>query len=332
MDVATGLLYVGNGQYYDPATGRFLTRNVNPDSTNPYVPWNPIGAIVGPLGLLSMFYSRKRKRGKLDTLVILVLLGISMGIGIVACAPPPPVTPAPTNPSPAETPVSTGPITIPSDLPTSTPSPVVIPTATPCATPTTFAPNLDYDILDWGRDDNLDESWRVLRSQWVWDWLEERGGFWGPGHPDVKTLVTILLVGEGVSLMNVNSSGKRLDGLHVMVWYMRSLFDGGDGITATDLSAFTAFFNPKRDASGAWTQEDRDAYQKGPGDYTLKISRDFVDAYWDAGPVSHNGNIVYKWWDNSENFSYTTAFSVNIPFEYVVINGKKVPKILFFGY
>ena len=25
MDAATGLLYVGNGQYYDPATGRFLT-------------------------------------------------------------------------------------------------------------------------------------------------------------------------------------------------------------------------------------------------------------------------------------------------------------------
>jgi len=39
MDAATGLIYVGNGQYYDPTTGRFLTRGVNPDQTNPYVPW-----------------------------------------------------------------------------------------------------------------------------------------------------------------------------------------------------------------------------------------------------------------------------------------------------
>jgi hypothetical protein len=25
---------------YDPATGRFLNRNANPDATNPYVPWS----------------------------------------------------------------------------------------------------------------------------------------------------------------------------------------------------------------------------------------------------------------------------------------------------
>jgi RHS repeat-associated protein len=33
MDAATGLVYVGGGQYYDPATGRFLT-SVNRDGTN----------------------------------------------------------------------------------------------------------------------------------------------------------------------------------------------------------------------------------------------------------------------------------------------------------
>lgn len=52
LDAATGLLYVGDGQYYDPSTGRFLTRDVYPNSPNPYVPWNPIGAIIGPLGLM----------------------------------------------------------------------------------------------------------------------------------------------------------------------------------------------------------------------------------------------------------------------------------------
>ncbi len=72
LDTATGLLYVGNGQYYtctalrsvqcrcDPATGRFLTRGVNPDAPNPYVPWNPIGAIIGPLALFSLV-ARRRK-------------------------------------------------------------------------------------------------------------------------------------------------------------------------------------------------------------------------------------------------------------------------------
>jgi RHS repeat-associated protein len=37
MDAATGLIYAGSGQYYDPATGRFLTRQ--PGRINPYVPW-----------------------------------------------------------------------------------------------------------------------------------------------------------------------------------------------------------------------------------------------------------------------------------------------------
>jgi RHS repeat-associated protein len=54
MDAATGLLYVGNGQYYDPSTGRFLTRHAKPDNTNPHVPWNPsriyINFDVGGIG------------------------------------------------------------------------------------------------------------------------------------------------------------------------------------------------------------------------------------------------------------------------------------------
>ncbi len=63
MDTATGLLYVGNGQYYDPSTGRFLNRNVRPDQTNPYVPWkqDPSGALMAPLALLALVYSRKKK-------------------------------------------------------------------------------------------------------------------------------------------------------------------------------------------------------------------------------------------------------------------------------
>jgi len=40
MDVATGLIYVGNGQYYDPTTGRFLTRGVNPVNSGIKSPQN----------------------------------------------------------------------------------------------------------------------------------------------------------------------------------------------------------------------------------------------------------------------------------------------------
>jgi hypothetical protein len=145
MDAATGLLYVGDGQYYDPATGRFLTRDAKPNNSNPYVPWNPIGTIFAPLAVLSLLYGRKRRRSKWDILVIIVLLGITTGIGIAACTPPPPNTNAtavpspdtvPTNPAPAETPVSTGPATIPSDVPVTTPSPSTTPVVGDCATAT----------------------------------------------------------------------------------------------------------------------------------------------------------------------------------------------------
>jgi RHS repeat-associated protein len=64
MDAATGLLYVGNGQYYDPATGRFLTRDAKPNSSNPYVPWDPTGAILGPLGVAALFFGKRKKGSK----------------------------------------------------------------------------------------------------------------------------------------------------------------------------------------------------------------------------------------------------------------------------
>ena len=41
MDEASGLLYIGNGQYYDPSTGRFLNRDAKSNNSNPYVPFDP---------------------------------------------------------------------------------------------------------------------------------------------------------------------------------------------------------------------------------------------------------------------------------------------------
>ncbi len=87
MDLATGLIYVGNGQYYDPATGRFLSRGVNSNSTNPYVPWNPIGAILGPLVIFSLIAVRKRSKygkGSSPLLMLFILFVLPLSIGL-AC-------------------------------------------------------------------------------------------------------------------------------------------------------------------------------------------------------------------------------------------------------
>ena len=95
VDYSTGLIYVGNGQYFDPETGRYLTRGVNPNSPNPYVPWNPMGMLLGPLGLISIQFSRKKLKsitvtGLLSVVLvacwqIAVIVGVSLLIG--ACSP-----------------------------------------------------------------------------------------------------------------------------------------------------------------------------------------------------------------------------------------------------
>jgi RHS repeat-associated protein len=85
MDAATGLLYVGDGQYYDPSTGRFLTRGARPNSPNPYLPFDPTGALFLPLALVSLVYGRKRRKSKWDILVIVTLLSLSVGMGVAAC-------------------------------------------------------------------------------------------------------------------------------------------------------------------------------------------------------------------------------------------------------
>jgi RHS repeat-associated protein len=149
LDAATGLLYVGNGQYYDPATGRFLTRDVYPNSPNPYVPWNPIGAILAPLAVLSLFYGRKNKRSKWDTLIIIILLGFIAGMSVVACGPVPPVTqvPQPT-PVPADNTSPSDPDPNPSQEPeltqtetqtqTAPPPPINTPSLPDCPPPTYY--------------------------------------------------------------------------------------------------------------------------------------------------------------------------------------------------
>ena len=87
-DAGTGLIYMGNGQYYDPSTGRFLTRGANADQSNPYTPWNtdPSGMLIAPLALLALVFGRKKNRTKLDHFVILLVIGLSVGLSVSAFA------------------------------------------------------------------------------------------------------------------------------------------------------------------------------------------------------------------------------------------------------
>ena len=179
LDATTGLLYVGNGQYYDTVTGRFLTRNVHPDSTNPYIPWNPIGAVVGPLGLIALFSGRKKKGGKGGMFLVLLLVAVTVSMTVIACSPAPNTTPAPGTNQPPTGGTQPGPATIP-PVSTSTPMPPIIltlpdcptapPTNTPAPTPTQIS--IDAEILKYrvylnGQIDSWKLEWKIATLEGV---------------------------------------------------------------------------------------------------------------------------------------------------------------------
>lgn len=141
-DANTGLLYMGGGRYYDPATGRFLSRGAG--QGNPYVPWavDPAGAMIAPLGLLGLLLGRKKKRSKWDTILVLLVLGAVVVMSLTACGPkapapippqPPTGTPSPgsetediQSPGTTETPAKT--LAIPTDECNGTPTATTTPT------------------------------------------------------------------------------------------------------------------------------------------------------------------------------------------------------------
>jgi RHS repeat-associated protein len=153
LDAATGLVYVGNGQYYDPVTGRFLSPSGR--GRNPYLPTSrsdPLGAALGPVALIALVATRRRrKKDKWNGVLLValfVVMGVGMGAGLTACGPgtetptpqpggntpqpipdpthpqPPPQTPGPVPPTPTPQPPS----------PKPSPSPVACPTPTPSNT------------------------------------------------------------------------------------------------------------------------------------------------------------------------------------------------------
>jgi hypothetical protein len=141
IDATTGLIYIGNGQYYDPETGRFLTRGVNPNSTNPYMPWNPSGLLIGSMGLVMMILRSKRGRHASKFVTMLTLV-IPMAFFLVGCTITLPCgctgtcgqAPSPQPETPAQTSQPAGVATEPAETPTPASSPDQTPTHTdPCA-------------------------------------------------------------------------------------------------------------------------------------------------------------------------------------------------------
>ncbi len=160
-DFATNLIYIGNGQYYDPETGRFLTRNANPRSPNPYVPWNPMGALVAPLGLISANKTRKKMKHapawaiaflSIFLVACWALVAIAVGsILLIGCT-----TGSGTPTNQAETPS-------PSPSPSPSPAPSSTPAAPPSPTPTPIPPTHCYcDNIEYHTDDEWASIARVI--------------------------------------------------------------------------------------------------------------------------------------------------------------------------
>ena len=145
MDSATGLLYLGNGQYYDPATGRFLNRSARPNQANPYVPWSgdPLGALMAPLAVMTVVLGRRKKHGKWEVIVIVAVLCFTAGMSLSACTPNQPnPTQEPNNqgtnnPTNGEATTEPGSKPVAADTATVGPTSTCPPTATLVGTPTT---------------------------------------------------------------------------------------------------------------------------------------------------------------------------------------------------
>ena len=186
MDSATGLLYVGNGQYYDPATGRFLNRNARPNQANPYVPWSgdPLGALMAPLAVMTVVLGRKKKHGKWEVIAVVAVLCITAGMSLSACTdttqtPTPtqtqPPTPTQTTPDPQQ-----GAATQTGTAPAATSSPTVSPTYGCTPTPTvTNVPTENVSLLGpMGK--KVYETFLVLRDEAEGWWNDNSFGTMTP--------------------------------------------------------------------------------------------------------------------------------------------------------
>ncbi|MDR3574417.1 MAG: hypothetical protein P4L50_11170 [Anaerolineaceae bacterium] len=84
---------IGNGQYYDPSSGRFLSRQSG-QGGNPYLPkgLDPIGAMVGPLALVGMLAGKSKKK-KLGLVIMVLMIVLASGVALAGCGSNPPSAP-----------------------------------------------------------------------------------------------------------------------------------------------------------------------------------------------------------------------------------------------
>jgi YD repeat-containing protein len=263
LDAATGLIYVGSGQYYDPRTGRFLSPIGS--GRNPYVPTSPgdpLGALLGMVALAALLVPRRRGRRKRDEwlLGLMLVLAVGMSIGLAACEPtPPPDTP----PQPPTTPPGPGPSPLPptpSPAPSPTPPPSATPTCTPVPTPTpTSIP-----------DDELEDLSRITPEE-----ISQAGGLsnylWG--ESDALTL-TRVATGE---------SHESVPDQELVMWIIKMRAELGYS------NSSSRGFNPPPDRWGASTSIKVEALNPGQFECVETAYVDYKNYAEDFNPETYDG-------------------------------------------
>jgi RHS repeat-associated protein len=280
MDAATGLIYVGGGQYFDPATGRFLTRAVAPGAPNPYVPWraDPLGAALGPVGLLIFMRRRRGQSDKADRLFLLVLVLVGGALLLTACTEPtqerakdtqtaPPSTPTPSRsrtPAPTPSPSRTQP---PTPRATRTPQPTATlprcpePTSTPTSTPTPSAVINFVGLPQFGRADQIvgagckDDPCRAAKALAVLNYMRSHpGNWWGSDPKQVPAKVAAWIVSrEAAPDPDARTYYAELTHWWYIYW---KAYEADDGGFVTWLSMHTAFFDPASDGADTFSWND----------------------------------------------------------------------------
>jgi RHS repeat-associated protein len=322
MDAATGLVYVGGGQYYDPATGRFLTP-VNRDGTNPYVPQrggDPLGAVLAPFALLALLGGRKR-RGKYDRVILMLVLVVAVGGALAACdgqstptnstpttpggTPPSTPTHPPTNTPqpPTNTPTETSrPKPTDTPKPTGTSGPTQTPSATLCPEFYPFDPMIgplslprtNWRYYDAGTGTHLHDK-RVEFTSTVLYWLRYYEGpdaWWKEGQIDADglnhTLIKAwILQGEAGEFLNAQFAGLQHNPAYYQARDINSYLN--DGFTPEKLAKYTYFFDPT--LGQVFDDKDWQAWLRRPADIAVRYIS--TAGFSDAGDPTN-------WWGYNE--------------------------------
>lgn len=166
-------------------------------------------------------------------------------------------------------------------------------------------------IPNWGEDQS--EEWRVERAAKVWGWICLTGGWWGVGCPDPSDLIPWLLFKEGALLFNgdVIDTNKETfnnwsaeQAIVLLAYY---LFNDSDGLTPTDLSVFTSFFNPN--SGGEFGTLD---YKELRSKVNEKFVHEDVEKILSSGigPFVKDGKTITHWWTSKEKNPCPTCISV----------------------